>query len=70
MSKYTEYYVPVTTVLTETLELIKELVENDPWRDIGSPQSITLRAIYDTIAEAEGMIESMEDDYIKSFPMP
>ena len=27
-SKYLEYYAPVTTLLTDTLQAIKELVEN------------------------------------------
>ena len=42
MSKYTEYYIPVTLLLTEALQNIKELVENDPWNDIGQASPTTL----------------------------
>ena len=70
MSKYTEYYIPVTLLLTEALQNIKEVVENDPWNDIGQASPTTLEDIYGMIIEVEGAIYCLEDQYIKSFPMP
>ena len=69
-SKYVEYYAPVTTLLTDTLERIKELVENDPWSDIGQASPVTLNAIFDAIEAAEGKIEYIEDEYSRSIPRP
>ena len=70
MSKYTEYYIPVTLLLTEALQNIKELVENDPWNDIGQASPTTLEDIYGLILDVEGDIESLDNKYINSFPMP
>jgi|3_EtaG_2_1085321.scaffolds.fasta_scaffold28844_2 hypothetical protein len=70
MSKYTEYYIPVTVLLTEALQNIKELVENDPWNDIGQASPITLKDIYGLILDVEEDIESLDNKYINSFPMP
>ena len=47
MSKYAEYYIPVTLLLKDTLQNIKILVENDPWKDIGQASPATLNNIYD-----------------------
>ena len=69
MSKYAEYYIPVTLLLKDTLQNIKILVENDPWKDIGQASPATLNHIYDYIKEVEREIEILEDEYIKSFPM-
>ena len=69
-SKYLEYYAPVTTLLTDTLERIKELVENDPWKDIGQASPVTLKAISDAIEDAEGEIECIEDEYTRGGTRP
>ena len=69
MSKYAEYYIPVTLLLKDTLQNIKILVENDPWKDIGQASPATLNNIYDYIKEVEREIGLLEDEYIKAFPM-
>ena len=66
MSKYVEYYIPVTTVLTEALESIRELIDNDSWRDIGQASPVTLKAIYDVIEDTERAIEDIEDELLRS----
>ena len=66
MAKYIEYYAPVMSILTDALESIKELVDNDPWRDIGQASPATLKSIYDVIEDTEGLIEYIEDDLLRS----
>ena len=70
MSKYTEYYIPVTLLLKDTLKNIKVLVENDPWKDIGQASPVTLKAISDAIEDAEGEIEYIEDEYTRGVTRP
>ena len=70
MSKYTEYYIPVTLLLKGTLKNIKFLVENDPWKDIGQASPVTLKAISDAIEDAEGEIEYIEDEYTRGVTRP
>tara|TARA_R110000851_G_scaffold318110_1_gene481810 strand:- start:180 stop:338 length:159 start_codon:yes stop_codon:yes gene_type:complete len=52
------------------LERIKELVENDPWKDIGQASPVTLKAISDAIEDAEGEIEYIEDEYTRGVTRP
>jgi len=51
-----EYFAPVPSrlsILTQALQEIKEVIKQDPQREIVSPQTLTLVHIYDIIERVE-----------------